>query len=219
MPYKPYKPATRPADQSTMFSHFRALDQWIDPTIKANHTPGFHHAAMQVRIEQQDKFGKTYHGTVGNYCYFSDAEYYHYQAYSPLQEGIQVGEAYIDDEAFLCGLYVHPTFHRQGIGTELIRIINETNKHPQTGIPRFLVLTGLPQQHTRTYPDARYLTEAGAGLIYKCRDLGILRHDQLIGPTPDPSPMHYPSPEYLASPPHPGLMSPQYPGPGSPLWR
>jgi GNAT superfamily N-acetyltransferase len=181
-------PSDPPPNQPAITTFYRPLDYWFDRTIRQHNDGAFQHLAVQFR-QQYEKVYTTwvYLGTFNSYCFYRNADFTEYHAYSPRQQGQKAGEAFIDDEYFLTGLYVELDFRRQKIAYHLIRLANETMQ-PAGERPRLLILIGQRHQHTRQYPEERYLTHEGWALIQYCRQQRLLQSDQLIGTTPYTSP-------------------------------
>jgi GNAT superfamily N-acetyltransferase len=92
-----------------------------------------------------------------------------------IESGTQIATATIDSDSSLTFIEVRKEFRRRGIGTNLIRFINEC-------APQFHCFGG--SEHNSTY---RMLAD-GRSLIISCINKGILKHDQLLEGTLPRSP-------------------------------
>ncbi len=184
--------------QPPVSDFFHPITKWMDPTIKNHPDEAFHNKAMYFRYNVEQEYDSWhYFGTFNYYCYYCDDGYNEFHVFSPLHNGMEVAKLSIDDEYFVYGIYVEPQFRLRGIGTQLIQIASDaTQKERESNL---LVLMGTPHMHNRQYPNEYYLSQEGMALIKSCYNKKILRNDQLIGNTPDISPVNSPS-KYSAKP-------------------
>lgn len=150
-----------------------------------------HQAPMLMVVEQFRRRFESAHttwcylGVVNNTIYYCDYNCCEYFAYS-LQHGeIRVGNLEIENvDYFIVNIEVSRMCWRQGIGTNLVRFANQKVRE-QYG--RDILVIIAPEYWRPGFPEGSYLTAEGKGLIMSCYNKGILKYDQLIGNTPDPS--------------------------------
>lgn len=192
-------------DQLTMFN-------WIvNPCSNILQHPNPNFKPQAIHLLHEYNRGYHYLGTVGSYCYFCDEDYWDYYAFSPLHNNQKVGQLSLDDEHYLVEINVEQNFRRQGIGTELIRFANETNRHPDTNEPRLLFLWGGLHSRVSQHPHDRQLSSDAVRLIDACTQKGIIQDDQKIGTTPMHSPAYSANSVAVQSPPRSRRSPHRYP--------